>query len=82
LTLTLKADALKQATGAVEVLRQIVALRAGQQHSGAGVRAAKAARELRLTLNGDWNMAWLSVRSIAVAALSNLREAVTSTLPE
>jgi hypothetical protein len=63
---------------AVDVLRNVVALRAGQQHHGADIRAERARAALGLTRFGsDWAGSWDQLRSVTVEALATIREELT-----
>jgi hypothetical protein len=65
----------------VDVLRNVVALRAGQQHHGADIRAEKARSALGMTRFGsDWAGAWDQLRFVTVEALASIREELTSLL--
>jgi hypothetical protein len=59
------------------------ALRAGQQHGGAATRLAKAHADLGLARYGsDWSGAWERVRVLAVDALTAIREALVTLIPD
>lgn len=75
-------DKAGRAQGAVDVLRHIVRVRAGQQHPGAGVDAEKARNALRLnSYDNDWPATWEHIRAEAVQALTTIREEISSLLP-
>jgi hypothetical protein len=70
-----------RAQDAVDILRYVVALRTGQQHSGThpqkGARTARS--ELALSqFDGDWEGAWDHVRTVTVQALTTIREEVSN----
>jgi hypothetical protein len=68
-----------RAQAAVDTLRWAVALRAGQQHRGADVRAEQAKVALGLTsFDGQWDRAWDHLRAVAVQALDTIREEIGS----
>jgi hypothetical protein len=68
-----------RAHAAVDVLRRVVALRAGQQHQGADARAEQAKAALGLALYADdWDGAWDHLRAVTVQALDTIREEVSS----
>lgn len=47
-------DHMQRAIAAVDVLRDVIALRRGQAHSGAAAESLKAAARLGIRLNGNW----------------------------
>ena len=68
-----------RAEAAVDTLRSVVALRAGQQHQGADTRAEQARVALGLApFAGDWGGAWDHLRAVTVQALDTIREEVGS----
>jgi hypothetical protein len=68
-----------RAEAAVEALRSVVALRAGQQHQGADTRAEQAKVALGLApFAGDWGGAWDHLRAVTVQALDTIREELGS----
>ena len=68
-----------RAQAAVDTLRSIVALRAGQQHQGADARAEQAKVALGLALFvGQWDGAWNHLRAVTVQALDTIREEISS----
>jgi hypothetical protein len=70
-----------RAQAAVDVLRWVVALRAGQQHRGADARAEQAKLALGLaTYTGNWGAAWDRLRAVTVQALDTIREEISSLL--
>lgn len=71
-------EAAGRARGAVDILRLIFDLRAGQQHHGADTRAERAKNALGLArLGGNWAAAWDQLRAIVVQALSTIREEIS-----
>lgn len=67
-----------RARDAVDQLRWIFALRAGQQHQGADADAERARNALGLTQFGsDWTAAWDHLRATAVQALTTIREEIS-----
>jgi hypothetical protein len=68
-----------RAREAVDVLRWVVALRAGQQHQGADARAQQAKVALGLTgFEGNWPGAWDQLRAVTVQALTTIREEIST----
>ena len=70
-----------RAQGAADVPRSVVALRAGQQHSGTSATkgAGKARNTLGLSQFGDdWAAAWDHVRAVTAQALTTIREEISS----
>ena len=66
-----------RARAAVDTLRNVIAIRAGQQHS-AVVRAERARSSLGLsTLEGDWAGQWEQIRGVTVQALNTIREEIS-----
>jgi hypothetical protein len=66
-----------RARDAVDTLRDVIAIRAGQQHS-AVVRAERARSSLGLSaLEGDWAGQWEQIRDITVQAINIIREEVS-----
>ncbi|HET8659520.1 MAG TPA: hypothetical protein VFM55_11040 [Micromonosporaceae bacterium] len=70
-----------RATSAVDQLRDIVAMRAGQQHSGAAPNAIRAAARLGVRLTGDWEQSWTQVSRIAGHAVYTISDALSTQLP-
>jgi hypothetical protein len=62
----------QRASEAIDRLRDVVALRRGQAHSGAASETLKAAARLGIRLTGDWTEAWDQVRQVAVEAIYTL----------
>ena len=72
-------DRAGRAQGAVDILRWVVAVRAGQQHQGADTRAEQAKVALGLaSYVGDWGGAWDHLRAVTVQALDTIREEISS----
>lgn len=70
-----------RAQAAVDVLRRVVALRAGQQHQGADTRAEQAKVALGLaSYPGNFGAAWDHLRAVTVQALDIIREEIGSLL--
>jgi hypothetical protein len=68
-----------RAQTAVDTLRLVVTLRAGQQHQGADTRAQQAKVALGLaSYAGDWGGAWDHLRAVTVQALDTIREEIGS----
>jgi hypothetical protein len=66
-----------RALDAVDVLRDVVAVRTGQQHS-AVVRAERARSSLGLSaLGSDWAGQWEQVRVVTVRAFDTIREEIS-----
>ena len=62
---------------AVDTLRDVVAIRAGQQHSGVH-RAERARAKLGLNaLGGDWAGQWEQIRLVTIQALNTIREEIS-----
>jgi hypothetical protein len=73
----LKADAATRAQDAVNVLRDIVALRVWRQHPGTDQIGTAAADRLGIAFpSEDWSATWDQVRERAVSALSAIREEI------
>jgi len=71
-------EAAGRAHAAVDTLRSIFDLRAGQQHHAADTRAELARITLGLTQFGnDWAGAWDHLRSAVVQALTTIREEIS-----
>jgi hypothetical protein len=67
-----------RAQAAVDTLRRIFELRAGQQHHGADKRAEQARIALGLAqFGGDWASAWDHLRSTVMQALTTIREEIS-----
>ncbi len=67
-----------RAHAAVDTLRRIFDLRAGQQHHAADTRAEPAKTALGLTQFGsDWAAAWDHLRALVVQALTTIREEIS-----
>jgi hypothetical protein len=67
-----------RAHAAVDTLRLIFDLRAGQQHHGADTRAERAKTALGLSQFGsDWAAAWDHLRVTVVQALDTIREEIS-----
>ena len=74
----LGAEAAGRAHSAVDTLRLIFDIRAGQQHHGADARAERAKTALGLQQFGsDWDAAWNHLRAVAVQALDTIREEIS-----
>ncbi len=72
-------EAAGRAQAAADILRSVVALRAGQQHQGADARAEQARVALGLAPFGsNWPGAWNHLRSVTVQALDTIREEIGS----
>jgi hypothetical protein len=72
-------DEAGRAQAAVDTLRSVVALRAGQQHQGADRRAEQARVALGLApLTGDWQGSWNRLRLVTIRALDTIREEISS----
>jgi hypothetical protein len=66
-----------RAHAAVDTLRSIFDLRAGQQHRGADIRAERARTILGLVQFGsDWTAAWDHLRATVIQALATIREEI------
>lgn len=71
-------DTAGRAGAAVDTLRRIFQVRAGQQHHGADIGAEGARTALGLTHFGaDWAGAWDHLRATAVQALTIIREEIS-----
>jgi hypothetical protein len=71
-------EASGRARAAVDTLRQIFALRAGQQHHGADIGAERARTALGLAQFGsDWAGAWDHLRATVVQTLTIIREEIS-----
>jgi hypothetical protein len=67
-----------RAYAAVDTLRRIFELRAGQQHHGADTRAVRAQTALGLSQFGsNWAGAWDHLRATTVQALTTIREEIS-----
>lgn len=72
-------DRAGRSQAAVDTLRQVVAVRAGQQHQGADTRAEEAKVALGLaTFAGNWDGAWGHLRAVTIQALDTIREEIAS----
>jgi hypothetical protein len=72
-------DKAGRAQAAVDTLRSVVALRAGQQHQGADTRVEQAKVVLGLApLAGNWPGTWNQVRLVTVHAPDTIREEIGS----
>jgi hypothetical protein len=68
-----------RAQAAVDTLRSVVAVRAGQQHQGADTRAEQARVSLGLAAyTGNWEGAWNHLRLVTVQALDTIRKEIGS----
>lgn len=68
-----------RAQAAVDTLRRVVALRAGQQHQGADTRAEEAKVALGLAaFAANWEGAWEHLRAVTIQALDTIREEIGS----
>lgn len=67
----------QRATQAVDTLRDVVAVRRGQAHSGASPDSLKAASRLGIRLTKDWPQSWDQVRQIAIEAIYALTDELT-----
>ena len=66
-----------RAHDAVDTLRDVIAIRAGQQHS-AVLRAERARSRFGLNaLGGDWAAQWEQIRGITIQALNIIREEIS-----
>lgn len=75
-------DSATRAQDAINVLRDIVALRVWRQHPGTEEVAADAARRLRVALPSEsWGATWDHIRELAVSALSAIREEIEQLPP-
>ncbi len=71
-------DAAGRAHTAVDTLRSVVAVRAGQQHHGADANAERAKTALGLTqYKTNWAAAWDHLRAVVVQALTTIREEIS-----
>lgn len=76
-------DAGAGAVAAVGVLRLVAGVRASQQHAGSACRYDRAWTALGLPRFGsDWASAWRQIEVVTINALTTLREALVSTLPQ
>ena len=79
---TLSDDATTRAQDAVDVLRDIVALRVWRQHPGTDAVGSKAARRLGIAFPSEsWGATWDQIRELAVSALSAIREEIEQLSP-
>jgi hypothetical protein len=60
---------LQRAVEAVDRLRDVVAVRRGQAHTGAAPESLKAAARLGIRLTGDWAESWDRVRQVTIEAI-------------
>jgi hypothetical protein len=60
---------LQRAVQAVDTLRDVVAVRRGQAHSGAAPESRKAAARLGIRPTGNWPESWDQVRQISIEAI-------------
>jgi hypothetical protein len=75
-------DSATRAQDAVNVLRDVVALRVWRQHPGTEEVAADAARRLGVALPSEsWGATWDHIRKLAVSALSAIREEIEQIPP-
>jgi hypothetical protein len=71
------------AVDAVSVLRKVAGVRASLQHTGSADRYDRAWTALGLPRFGsDWTSAWRQVQVVTINALTAIREALVSTLPQ
>ncbi len=63
---------LQRAFESVDTLRDVVAVRRGQVHSGAAPGSLRAAARLGIRLTGDWAESWDRVRQITIEAIYTL----------
>ena len=76
-------DAGPGAVAAVGVLRRVAGVRASQQHTGSAGRYDRARTTLGLPRFGsDWASAWRQIQVVTIDALTTIREALVSTLPQ
>jgi hypothetical protein len=67
-----------RAHAAVDRLRLVFDLRAGQQHHGADTRAERAKTALGLAqFSSDWAAAWDHLRALVVQSLDTIREEIS-----
>jgi hypothetical protein len=79
----LTGDANLRAVAAVGVLRQVAGVRASQQHTASAGRYDRAWTDLGLPRFGsDWASAWRQIQVVTIDALTTIREALVSTLPQ
>ena len=65
----------QRAVEAVDTLRDVVAVRRGQAHSGAASESLKAAARLGIRLTGgDWAESWDRVRQVTIEAIYALTD--------
>jgi hypothetical protein len=67
-------DQFQRALRAVDVLRDVVALRRGQAHAGAAAAAVRAAGRLGIQWTGDWPASWNQVKRVTIEAIYALIE--------
>jgi hypothetical protein len=60
---------LQRAVEAIDTLRNVIAMRRGQAHSGAARESLKAADRLGIRLTGDWAESWDQVRQVTIEAI-------------
>lgn len=70
---------LQRAVDAVDILRNVVALRRGQAHAGAASASLKAAARLGIRFTGDWAESWDRVRQITIEAIYALIDGLDTT---
>jgi hypothetical protein len=71
------------AVAAVGVLRRVAGVRNSQQHAGSADRWDRAWTALGIPRFGsDWAKAWHQIQIVTIDALTTLREALVSTLPQ
>ena len=76
-------DAGPTAVAAVGVLRRVAGVRNSQQHTGSADRYDRAWTALGIPRFGsDWANAWHQIQIVTIDALTTLREALVSTLPQ
>jgi hypothetical protein len=76
-------DAGPTAVAAVGVLLQVAGVRNSQQHPGSAARYDRAWTALGIPRFGsDWANAWHQIQIVTIDALTTLREALVSTLPQ
>jgi hypothetical protein len=79
---TLSDGSATRAHDAVNVLRDVVALRVWRQHPGTEEVGADAARRLGVALPSEsWGATWDHIRELAVSALSAIREEIEQLPP-
>jgi hypothetical protein len=75
----LPAEEKERANRAIEVLRSVTDVRVAAQHSGASVKAPEGLEALGIDFPiQDYGAAWDRIRSKAVGALTELREALST----